>query len=101
MKNLMIFPGDHPGNYTVHLIDNKLPPPVAIIKAGEERTKAIYKQIKSFMDQHDPAHQVQIQNDEEYLGLIIDIYRTYTVGKEQPRHEQVNSLTIWFDEYSK
>lgn len=72
------------------LVNNNV---VAEILTGEDGAINIVREVKefinenSYMDKH-----IVIQNDDEKLGIIVDIY-------DEKGDEHLNTMTIWFEDY--
>jgi len=67
--------------------------PVAEILTGEDGAIEITQKIKNFLsDKTGTKTDVVIQNDGDNLGVIVDLYDD---------DDCVDSLTIWFDDYTE
>jgi hypothetical protein len=86
-KNIVSYDGNDTEDYELFLDGEK----VATMPVGEDAAIEIVKVINTFIK--NKAYRgitVNIQNDNDKLGVIIDLYKG---------DDNIDSLTLWFDDY--
>jgi hypothetical protein len=81
---------DKEGNFTLLLGGCSVVAKVLLDE--EEQVKQIVEEIKEFIDSQDEEVMIEIKNDDDCLGVIVDIF-------DKDQNDIIDTLCFWFDDF--
>ncbi len=81
---------DKEGNFTLLLGSCSVVAKVLLDE--EEQVKQIVEEIKEFIDSQDEEVMIEIKNDDDCLGVIVDIF-------DKDQDDIIDTLCFWFDDF--